>query len=448
MRLPVPGIEDPHPTRSLWDDVFAVSNIERAIRRVERNKGAPGIDGVSTQELRSHWRTHWPAINAALDAGAYQPAPVRRVEIPKPDGGVRVLGVPTVQDRVIQQAILQVLTPIFDPTFSEQSFGFRPNRSAHQAVNAARRFVEEGSEVVVEIDLDRFFDRINHDMLMARVARKVKDKQVRKLIRSLLNAGVMDAGVCVRTEEGTPQGGPLSPLLANVMLDDLDQELEKRGHRFVRYADDLTIYVESERAGQRVFESICGFIEKRLKLRVNRSKSKVVSATRAHLLGFGLLKRKGTVGVRIDSLAKRKAKDRIRRLTSRSRGVSMERRIREVNAYIRGWVNYFGLSDTPSTFDELDQWLRRRLRQARWKQWKRIRTKVRMLRSLGIPKQKAYEWANTRKGSWRTAGSAPLQRAMPNAYWSALGLVGFTEAYRRVRESLRTAGCGPACPVV
>lgn len=219
-------------------------------------------------------------------------------------------------------------------------------------------------------------------------------------------------------------------------------------HRFVRYADDLTIYVTSERAGQRVFASITGFIEKRLKLRVNRDKSKVAAATRAHLLGFGLLKRKGQVGVRIDPKARRKAKDRIRRLTARSWGVSMERRIREINSFIRGWVNYFGLSDTPSVFDELDEWLRRRLRQARWKQWKRKRTKVRMLSSLGIPKQKAYEWANTRKGSWRVAGSPPLSRAMPNAYWQSLGLVGFTASYHRVRESLRTAGCGPACPVV
>lgn len=448
MRLPVVGEETSHPARSLWDDVFAAPNIERAIRRVERNGGAPGIDGVPTDQLRSHWRKQWPAIREALDAGTYRPAPVRRVEIPKPGGGTRALGVPTVQDRVIQQAIAQVLTPIFDPAFSEHSFGFRPNRSAHQAVNAARRFVQDGSGYVVDFDLESFFDRINHDMLMARIARKVKDKQVLRLIRAFLNAGVMDQGVCVRTEEGTPQGGPLSPLLANIALDDLDVELGRRGYRFVRYADDVTIYVQSERAGQRVFEGISAFIEKRLKLRVNRSKSGVAPATRAHLLGFGLFKRKDRIGVRIDPKAKRKAKDRIRRLTARTWGVSMGRRIREINDYIRGWTGYFALADTPSVFDELDQWLRRRLRQTRWKQWKRIRTKVRMLRSLGIPKQKAYEWANTRKGSWRIAGSAPLQRAMPTAHWQSLGLVGFTQSYRHVRESLRTAGCGPACPVV
>lgn len=448
MRLPALGEKTPHPARDLWSEVFAPWNIERAIRRVQRNGGAPGIDGVTAAELRSHWRTMWPVTKAALDAGTYKPTPVRRVEIPKPGGGVRVLGVPTVGNRVIQQAIAQVLSPVFDPGFSESSFGFRPNRSAHMAVNQARRYVEDGAGWVVDLDLAEFFDRINHDMLMARVARRVKDKRVLRLIRALLNAGVMNQGVCVRTEEGTPQGGPLSPLLANIMLDDLDKELDRRGHRFVRYADDLTVYVQSERAGQRVFASISRFIVSRLKLRVNRDKSEVAPATRAHLLSFGLLKRKGRVDVRIDPKAKRKAKDRIRRLTARTWGVSMEHRIGAINTYVRGWTGYFALADTPSTFDELDEWLRRRLRQARWKQWKRIRTKVRKLAALGIPKQKAYEWANTRKGSWRIAGSAPLQRAMPVAYWQGLGLVGFTESYRRVRESLRTAGCGPACPVV
>ncbi len=282
---------------------------------------------------------------------------------------------------------------------------------------------------------------------MARVARRIDDKQVLRLIRAFLNAGVMNHGVCVRTEEGAPQGGPLSPLLANIMLDDLDRELGKRGHQFVRYADDLTIYVSSERAGQRVFESVCGFIETRLKLRVNRVKSKVAPATRAHLLGFGLLKRNGKVDVRIDPKAKKKAKDRIRRLTARHWSIPMHRRIAVINTFVRGWVGYFGISDTPSLFAELDEWLRRRLRQVRWKEWKRPRTKIRMLHSLGMKQRNATRWGSTRRGSWRIAGSPPLSRALPNAYWQGLGLVGFTENYR-LRAALRTAGCGPACPVV
>jgi len=448
MRLPTLGEQTPHPVRLLWDEVFASPNIERAIRRVERNGGAPGIDGITVIELRSHWRTNWPATKAALDAGTYRPAPARKVEIPKPSGGVRILGVPTVADRVIQQAVAQMLSPIFDPTFSEHSFGFRPNRSAHQAVNQARRFVQDGSNFVVDLDLESFFDQINHDMLMARVARGVKDKQVLRLVRAFLNAGVMEQGVCIRSEQGTPQGGPLSPLLANIMLDDLDAELQRRGHRFVRYADDVTIYVQSERAAQRVFESITAFIETKLKLRVNRDKSSVAPATRAHLLGFGLLKRKGKVDVRIDPKARKKAKDRIRRLTARTWSVPMHRRIAAINTFVRGWVGYFGLSDTPSVFDDLDKWLHRRMRQVRWKEWKKPSAKARNMRALGIPASKAREWSYSRKGSWRIAGSAPLQRALPCSYWQQNGLVGFTQSYRRVRESLRTAGCGPACPVV
>ena len=368
--------------------------------------------------------------------------------IPKPSGGERLLGVPTALDRLIQQALLQVLSPVFDPRFHDRSFGFRPGRSAHQAVEAARQSIQDGAAWAVDVDLDAFFDRVQHDALMARVARRVDDKQVLRLIRRYLEAGVMADGIKQGSEEGTPQGSPLSPLLANVLLDDLDQELGRRGHRFVRYADDLMVYVASERAGQRVMESITQYVEQRLKLRVNGDKSAVDRATRRPFLGFAFFTRDGQVKVRLDPKARQRAKERIRKLTARNWGVSMDRRIRELNRFTVGWTNYFALAETPSVFDELDEWLRRRLRQVRWKEWKRLRTRWRNLRALGIPERAAREWACSQKGYWRIAGSAPLQRALPNAYWANLGLRGFSDPYRRLRDATRTAGCGPARPVV
>ena len=439
----------PHPARtSLWGSFLSRDNLARALRRVEQNAGAAGIDGMRTDELRRWLHEHWPEVRARLDAGTYRPQPVRRVTIPKSAGGTRLLGVPTALDRLIQQALLQVLTPVFDPCFHDHSFGFRPGRSAHQAVEAARQSIADGAAWVVDVDLDAFFDRVQHDALMARLARRVDDKQVLRLVRRFLRAGVMAEGIKQASEEGTPQGSPLSPLLANVMLDDLDRELAGRGHRFVRYADDLLVYVGSERAGQRVIESIAQYVERRLKLRVNRKKSAVDRATKRPLLGFGFFYRDGQVKVRVDPDARMRAKERLRKLTSRRWGVSMERRVRELNRFTVGWTAYFAYADTPRPFADLDEWLRRRLRQVRWKEWKRYRTRSRNLRALGIPERAAREWAGSRKGYWRIAGSVVLNRALPNAYWNKLGLQGFSQPYSRFRDAKRTAWCGPACQVV
>jgi len=440
----------PHPARAeaLWEVFLSADNLARALRRVERNGGAPGPDGMTVDQLRPHLKAAWPGIRQMLDEGTYRPSPVRRVTIPKPGGGVRELGVPTVLDRFLQQALSQVMRPLFEPHFSDRSFGFRPGRSAHQAVEAARVAIEAGETWVVDVDLDRFFDRVSHDALMARVARRVDDRRVLRLIRRYLDAGVMVAGVKVATTEGTPQGSPLSPLLANIMLDDLDHELERRGHSFVRYADDLRVYVASERAATRVIEGVTVFVEQRLKLKVNRAKSGVAPATRRGLLGFGFFRGNGKVKVRLDPKAKHRLKARLRRLTSRRWRVAMAVRLAALNRFLGGWSAYFALAETPSVFAEFDEWLRRRLRQVRWKEWKRFAARRRNLRALGIPDWQARQWAASRKGYWRLSGSPPLQRALPNRYWADLGLVTLGDRTRRLRERWRTAGCGPARPVV
>jgi len=419
---------------AVWEAVFERENMRTALKRVESNKGAAGVDGMEVKDLSGYLKAHWLEVREALESGKYRPSPVRRVEIPKPDGGVRQLGIPTVLDRLIQQAIAQVLTPMFEAGFSPYSYGFRPGRSAHQAVQKAQEYIQEGYDWVVDIDLEKFFDRVNHDMLMARVARVVKDKRVLKLIRAYLESGVMMNGVVMETEEGTPQGGPMSPLLSNIMLNDLDKELEERGHKFVRYADDCNIYVKTQRAGERVLGSVKKNLEKKLKLKVNPKKSKVERATRAKFLGFSFFKRKGEVLVRIANRTKGRFMDRVRNLTRRTRSGKLEDIVSEINRYLRGWIAYYRLADTPSVYEGLDEWIRRRLRQMLWKRWKHGRTRYRELVKLGVPPERAALGA-VGKSPWRMSLTPVINEALSNAYWQNTGLESIEKRYFKLRYS-------------
>jgi RNA-directed DNA polymerase len=396
-------------------------NLRKALERVKRNKGAPGLDGMSVEDLVPYLKEHWPTIRSQLLDGSYQPQPVRRVEIPKASGGTRPLGIPTVLDRFIQQAVMQVLQADWDRTFSEASFGFRPKRSAHQAVARAQEYIASGHAIVVDIDLEKFFDRVNHDILMGLVAKRVTDKRILKLIRGFLTAGVLAEGLVSPTEEGTPQGGPLSPLLSNLMLDVLDKELEKRGHRFVRYADDCNIYVRSQRAGERVMASIEQFLTKRLRLKVNKAKSAVAKPSVRKFLGFsftgGRQPRRRIAPQAIDRL-----KAKVRDLTRRTGGQSLSQVAKELSCYLVGWRAYFGFCETPSVLRELDQWIRRRLRAIAWKQWKRGRTRFARLRRCGVGPDLAAQTAGSPHGPWRLSKSPALHIALPNAFFASLGL--------------------------
>ena len=404
------------------EEVCERGNLERALKRVESNRGSPGVDGMSVGDLRGYLVDHWPAIREQLLNGAYKPMPVKRVDIPKPGGGVRQLGVPTVLDRFIQQAVLQILQAYWDHTFSEHSYGFRPGRSAHQAVTKAQQYIGKGRRWTVDIDLEKFFDRVNHDRLMARLAQRIGDKAMLKLIRAYLNAGVMEYGLVSQRTEGTPQGGPLSPFLSNVVLDELDRELERRGHCFVRYADDFNIYVHSRRAGERVMENVTRWITRKLKLKVNHEKSAVDRPSRRKFLGFSFMD--GTeprVRIAPESLAR--FKKRVRELTRRTRTIGMDRMVNELSVYLRGWLGYYGKCQTPSILIKLDSWIRRRLRNVVWKQWRRGRTRYAGLRAQGVQKDLAAQTAGSSHGPWRISRSPALSVGFPNAYFDSLGLV-------------------------
>lgn len=418
----------------MMERILSRPNLLEGLKRVERNKGSHGVDQMSYKSLRAHLYENWVTIREDLRSGTYRPAPVRRVEIPKPNGGKRKLGIPTVTDRFIQQAIAQQLTPIFDPTFSEFSYGFRPNRRQHDAVKQARSYIQEGYRWVVDMDLEKFFDKVNHDRLMATLARRIKDKVLLLLIRRYLQSGIMENGLVSPNTEGTPQGGPLSPLLSNIVLDELDKELEKRGHKFVRYADDFQIYVKSKRAGERVMASIIPFIEKKLRLKVNREKSTIDRPWKRKFLGFSFTWNKNPK-IRLAKQTVQRFKNKIRTMTSRKEGIPMEVRIERLNKYLIGWLGYYQLADTPSKFNELDSWLHRRLRMIRWKEWKYPRTKVKKLISLGVRPQKAYEWGNSRKAYWRIAKSPILHKTLGNAYWAHLGLTSLSVRYNNLRST-------------
>ncbi|NBA81684.1 group II intron reverse transcriptase/maturase [Pseudomonas putida] len=415
---------------TLMERVLAPANLRRAYQRVVSNKGAPGADGMTVANLAGYVRQYWPTLKARLLAGEYQPQAVRAVEIPKPQGGTRQLGIPSVVDRLIQQA-LQQLTPIFDPLFSDYSYGFRPGRSTHQAIEMARAHVTAGHRWCVELDLEKFFDRVNHDILMACIERRIKDKCVLRLIRRYLEAGIMSGGVVSPRQEGTPQGGPLSPLLSNILLDELDRELERRGHRFVRYADDANIYVRSPRAGERVLASVERFLNQRLKLTVNQKKSRVARAWKCDYLGYGMSWHQQP-RLRVATTSLGRLRDRLAELLRGARGRKMTNTIERINPVLRGWAGYFKLSQSKRPLEELDGWIRHKLRCAIWRQWKQPSTRARNLMRLGLSEERACKSVCNGRGPWWNSGAPHMNQALPKKLWDRLGLVSILDTINRL----------------
>ncbi len=420
--------EPPDPNDHLLEWILSRENMRKAWKRVKVNKGAAGVDHMTIVDFPAFCRENWDCIRASLREGIYQPLPVKRVEIPKPSGGTRPLGIPTVTDRLIQQAIAQVLMPIFDPDFSDFSYGFRPGRSAHDALRKVREYIRQGYRIAVDMDLSKFFDRVNHDVLMHRVSRKVHDKRVLRLIGKYLRAGVMVDGRLQSTRKGVPQGGPLSPLLSNILLDDLDKELERRGHKFVRYADDFIILVKSQRAGERVIASVTRFLERELKLKVNESKSLVAPADKITFLGFIFKNGK----IRWSDESFREFKRQVKRLTGRSWFVSMNYRLHKLAQYIRGWMNYYGISEYYRPVPLIDHWLRRRVRMCYWKQWRKVRTRIKNLLKIGTKPGVAIPICQTRKGPWKCARTLATQTGMTNQWLKDQGLVSVKEQWVKI----------------
>ena len=422
------------PGRDLLEAILSVNNMFDAQERVIANRGSAGIDGMTVEELGDYLIKHYQELCESIRGGWYKPKPVKRVEIPKPDGGKRLLGVPTVIDRMVQQAMVQVLQPIFEQTFSDSSYGFRPKRSAHQAIQKAKQYYEEGYTYVVDLDLEKYFDTVNHDLMIKMVRETVKDEAVIALIRKFLKSGVMVDGLVSQSEQGTPQGGNLSPMLSNIYLTKFDKMLEGRGHKFVRYADDCNIYVKSPRAAERVMAGCIKFLEGKLKLKVNRKKSTTGSPKELKFLGFSLHQWKGRIGIRAHEKTLIRLKERLKKITSRSRGGSIQRILEEITRLINGWLGYYCIADMERYLQEISKWLRRRIRQVYWKRWKRVRTRYENLIQLGISRDEAEKWANTRKGHWRIAGSQVMNTTMTNRYFEALGFPNILKRYEELRE--------------